>query len=101
MATGTPMAPLHGRAEEARALGEVLDLLASGSPAITLVEGEAGIGKTRLLTETFDLARSRGLQIPTGRSEELGPRARSAWSRRPSPASEGGRRAPADGSPAS
>ena len=65
------MTRLYGRADEAKALGEALDLLASGRPAITLVEGEAGIGKTRLLTETFDLARSRGLQIAAGRSEEL------------------------------
>jgi DNA-binding CsgD family transcriptional regulator len=71
MATGTPMARLHGRAEEAQALGEALDLLASGRPAITLVEGEAGIGKTRLLTETFELARRRGLQIASGCGEEL------------------------------
>jgi DNA-binding CsgD family transcriptional regulator len=36
-----------------------------------VIEGEAGIGKTRLLAETLEQARARGLQIAAGRAEEL------------------------------
>ena len=52
-------------------LGEALDVLASGRQAIILVEGEAGIGKTRLLTDTLYRARGRGFQVAVGRGEEL------------------------------
>jgi DNA-binding CsgD family transcriptional regulator len=62
---------LHGRGVETRALGEALVLLAAGRQAIVLVEGEAGIGKSRLLTGTLDQARGRGFQVSLGRGEEL------------------------------
>jgi predicted ATPase len=65
------VAGLHGRAVEAGVLGEALDVLASGRRAIILVEGEAGIGKTRLLTDTLDHAGGRGFQVSVGRGEEL------------------------------
>src|SRR5579864_7324665 len=42
-------APLRGRGTEVGMLGEVLDRVAGGRPAVVLIEGEAGIGKTRLL----------------------------------------------------
>lgn len=71
MAAAAPTAGLHGRAEETRALGDVLDTVASGRQAITLVEGEAGIGKTRLLTEALRDAGSRGFQVVKGGGEEL------------------------------
>ena len=45
--------------------------MASGHPAVVIVEGEAGIGKTRLLAEALDGARSRGLQVAAGRALEL------------------------------
>ena len=61
----------YGRADEVHALGAALDRLASGRPALALVEGEAGIGKTRLLSETLDRARSRGFQVAVGQCEEL------------------------------
>jgi predicted ATPase len=56
-----------GREAETRALVEALDRVASGALAIVLVEGEAGIGKTRLLQD----ARGRGMQVAAGRAEEL------------------------------
>src|SRR5215472_13395335 len=40
---------LRGRGPEMEALNEVLDRVAAGQPALALIEGEAGIGKTRLL----------------------------------------------------
>src|SRR6266705_79052 len=44
-----PALRLHGRAAEIAVLGEALDRVASGRSAVVLIEGEAGIGKTRLL----------------------------------------------------
>jgi predicted ATPase len=40
-------------------------------PAIVLVEGEAGIGKTCLLARVLQDARGRGMQVAAGRAEEL------------------------------
>src|SRR5215467_2460035 len=71
MSAAPPVAGLHGRSVETLALGKALDVLASGRQAIILVEGEAGIGKTRLLTGTLDHARDRGFQVSFGSGEEL------------------------------
>jgi len=62
---------LRGRDRELRTLGEALDRVASGGSAIMLVEGEAGIGKTRLLAEALEQARARSLSVAAGRAEEL------------------------------
>src|SRR5271169_4812228 len=62
---------LVGRDAEIRALGEALDRVSSGHPTIVLVEGEAGIGKTRLLEHALAEARARGMQVVAGRAEEL------------------------------
>src|SRR5215471_18280408 len=64
-------APLRGRGPEVEALGEVLDRVAAGQPALALIEGEAGIGKTRLLDGALEDARPRGMQVARGRAEEL------------------------------
>ena len=52
-----------GRETEVQALGEALDRVAAGGPAIVLVEGEAGIGKTRLLAKALEDAAGRGLSL--------------------------------------
>ena len=70
MATLTPSPRLRGREQELQALGDAFDQVASGHPAVVIVEGEAGIGKTRLLAEALDGARSRGLQVAAGRALE-------------------------------
>ena len=66
-----PVARICGREDEIQALGEALDRVAAGGPAIVLVEGEAGIGKTRLLADVLQDARGRGMQVAEGRAEEL------------------------------
>ena len=71
MATLAPVLRIRGRAAEIAVLGEALDRVASGRPAVVLIEGEAGIGKTRLLDEALADARSRGMQVAAGRAEEL------------------------------
>jgi predicted ATPase len=53
------------------ALAEMLERVAAGQPALMLIEGEAGIGKTRLLDCALDDARVRGMQVAHGRAEEL------------------------------
>ena len=64
-------APLRGRGTEVGILGEVLDRAVGGRPAVVLIEGEAGIGKTRLLDTAVEDARARGMQVARGRAEEL------------------------------
>jgi len=71
MGAVAPVARICGREAEVQALGEALDLVAAGGPAIVLVEGEAGIGKSRLLAEVLADARGRGMRVAAGRAEEL------------------------------
>src|SRR6516164_4052631 len=69
-----PLAPVPricGREAEIQALGEALDRVAAGGPAIVLVEGEAGIGKTRLLAKALEDTAGRGMRVAAGRAEEL------------------------------
>ena len=71
MATLPPVLGIYGRAAETRVLGEALDRVASGRPMVVLIEGEAGIGKTRLLDEALADARGRGMQVASGGAGEL------------------------------
>jgi len=71
MGTPAPPARLVGREAEIRVLAEALDRVASGLPSIVLIEGEAGIGKSRVLGEALQDARARGMQVVAGRAEEL------------------------------
>jgi DNA-binding CsgD family transcriptional regulator/tetratricopeptide (TPR) repeat protein len=71
MGTVTAFPGIRGRAAETRVLDEALDQLTSGRSAVVLIEGEAGIGKTRLLAQTLTEASRRGLQAAAGRAEEL------------------------------
>lgn len=58
--------PFVGRVRELQQLCKLLEQTKSGSGYVVLIEGEAGIGKTRLLQELSQQARSRG--IPTLRA---------------------------------
>src|SRR5215472_12915927 len=71
MGTPAPVPRLRGGEPEQRVLGEALDRVASGNLAILLIEGEAGIGKTRLLKEGLADAAARGVQVVAGAAEEL------------------------------
>jgi len=71
MGTLAPVPRLRGRDAEIRVVREALDRVSAGRPAIVLIEGEAGIGKTRLLNDALEDARSRGMQVAAGRAEEL------------------------------
>ena len=71
MAAIAPAAGLYGREAEISQLSHALDRAAAGHLAVVLVEGEPGIGKTRLLAEALGAARGRGLQVATAGAEEL------------------------------
>src|SRR6516165_1848031 len=71
MGTLAPVPRICGREAEIQALGEALDRVAAGGPAVGLVEGEAGIGKTRLLAKALEDAAGRGMRVAAGRAEEL------------------------------
>ena len=71
MGTLAPVPGIRGRAAEIAVLGDAVDRVASGRPAVVLIEGEAGIGKTRLLAGVLEDARGRGMQVAAGRAEEL------------------------------
>ena len=71
MAVTAPTPGLHGREAEVSTLSQALDQAVSGRLAVVLVEGEAGIGKTRLVADTLANARGSGMQIAAGCAEEL------------------------------
>ena len=70
-AIGAPAPGIFGREAETAILDSALARVASGRPAIVLIDGEAGIGKTRLLQDALDKARDRGMQVAAGRAGEL------------------------------
>ena len=62
---------LIGREAELAALSGVLEDVSTGRPRIVAIGGEAGIGKTRLLTEFIE-GRASGARVLVGRCVDLG-----------------------------
>ncbi|QFY06523.1 AAA family ATPase [Nonomuraea phyllanthi] len=63
---------LVGRSTELSRLVRVLQSAAEGTAGVALVGGDAGIGKTRLVTELVARARERGFHVLVGQCAELG-----------------------------
>src|SRR3954471_15289192 len=63
--------PLVGRAAELEALRRELDGLEDGGGGVVAIEGEPGIGKSRLVAEVFGMASGRGLETLHGACSEL------------------------------
>ncbi|WP_307845229.1 AAA family ATPase [Planomonospora sp. ID67723] len=63
---------LVGRLLELDRLVAVLDSAGRGMPGVALVGGDAGIGKTRLVTELAERAREAGFAVLAGQCAELG-----------------------------
>jgi predicted ATPase len=61
-----------GRSAELRRLLEVLDAAREGQAGFALLGGDAGIGKTRMVTEVGRHAEERGCFVLVGRCAELG-----------------------------
>jgi predicted ATPase len=62
--------PFVGRHRELEVLQRCLADTLACHPRLALVEGEAGVGKSRLLTEIRERARGRGAQVLCGRCSE-------------------------------
>ncbi len=67
----TSRGPLVGRAGELSRLTDLLAQAAAGQPVVTLISGDAGVGKTRLVTELAGAARRTGWTVLSGRCAEL------------------------------
>jgi DNA-binding CsgD family transcriptional regulator len=63
---------LVGRAAELDRLLALIEVASSGQAGGALVGGDAGVGKTRLISELADLARERGHMVLVGQCAELG-----------------------------
>jgi DNA-binding NarL/FixJ family response regulator len=63
---------LVGRAGELAALRSALEHAAGGSAAVAVLDGDAGVGKTRLLAELADTARAEGWLVLIGHCVDLG-----------------------------
>ena len=65
------MTPLRGRETELARLGELADSLRAGAGGVVVVEGAAGIGKSRLLAEARSRAAAAGFLVAAGGADEL------------------------------
>ncbi|HUN34241.1 MAG TPA: AAA family ATPase, partial [Trebonia sp.] len=63
---------LIGRATQMAALEAALEAVRQGGPATLLIGGEAGVGKSRLVSEFSSRAAAAGAQVVTGECLELG-----------------------------
>src|SRR3954467_10091062 len=64
-------APLLERDRELEILDELVQRALAGDSVLALVEGPAGIGKSRLLAAARGLARTAGFRVLTARGSEL------------------------------
>src|SRR6266702_8991928 len=63
---------LIGREAQLAALDTAFETVRQGGPAAMLIGGEAGVGKTRLVSEFTAVARGAGVRVLTGACLELG-----------------------------
>src|SRR5215468_2032008 len=66
-----PDPPFHGRERELDLLRELLARTTGGPLHALVIEGEAGVGKSRLLRQLQADARARGFQVLAGAAQEL------------------------------
>ncbi len=71
MAIDSSARPIVGREAELEQLEAALEALGSGAASCVAIEGEPGIGKTRLLHELRDRAEARGCLVLAGSAAEF------------------------------
>jgi DNA-binding CsgD family transcriptional regulator len=69
MVGGTQGPPLRGRSDELAAIAARLDEVRSGVGSVIIVEGRAGLGKTRLLDACASMAAERSFRVGRGVTE--------------------------------
>jgi DNA-binding CsgD family transcriptional regulator len=67
----TEQSKLLERATELERIDGAIEAAVDGNGGVVLVEGRAGIGKTRLLASAIEVAADRDLQVLSGRGREL------------------------------
>ncbi len=72
MGVGVVSPVFIGRRQEVASLAALIGRAQAGEPAFALVSGEAGVGKTRLVSELVVLAADAGFLVLTGQCVELG-----------------------------
>ena len=72
MSLSTSSTDMVGRAEELGELRSALATAADGQPTMLLLGGEAGVGKTRLVSEFMTEAAASGVRVLVGQCVELG-----------------------------
>src|SRR5258705_10553039 len=65
----TPSREVHGRDAELALIRGELERLADGAEAVVVVEGAAGMGKSRLLAEVSTIARDLGIRVGSSAAE--------------------------------
>jgi DNA-binding CsgD family transcriptional regulator/tetratricopeptide (TPR) repeat protein len=69
---GTSREPtLRGRDDQIGELRSAVDSAMAGRLSVVVIEGEAGIGKTRLLDQALQIAGESGCQVATAKAEEM------------------------------
>jgi DNA-binding NarL/FixJ family response regulator len=64
--------PFIGRRADLALLGGLLADAADGDPVLVVISGEAGVGKTRLVSQLASAARERGVRVLRGGCVQLG-----------------------------
>jgi predicted ATPase/class 3 adenylate cyclase len=65
------LTPMVGREKERAALDSALQALQDGASRLVMIEGEAGIGKSRLVAELLGLAQARGVSVLSGAGDGI------------------------------
>src|SRR5258705_538844 len=65
----TPSREVHGRDAELALIRGELERLADGAEAVVVVEGAAGMGKSRLLAEVSTISRDLGIRVGSSAAE--------------------------------
>lgn len=63
--------PLFGRSSELVTVSRLMSEAGGGAGRVLVLDGEAGSGKTRLLSEAVPMASSRGFEVLVGSADEL------------------------------